>query len=419
MKGSKEGKNVIYAYLANILLSNLTLSLPLCLNCPFYLPIILSPLTSESIKSRFTTPPYDRGLSPAPSSATNTQPTNTPVDGCYPHFVHSRARPSHLFLDSRQLPDPRPTTGFNLKRQGHSPSSTSSFHVDRDISAKMSSPVLFREHRESFTRAESREDATMEVSRPIGLQYQIYRSATPDQNPHNNRLDRPSQYLVDPRLKLYPFVLPPNLWEGPEVIESDQEIQQASRPIVPLSLSPLNLRIKTHSTSSLSQSPDSSYTSVAPRIIQNPHFSDPRVGKLLIPSALLNRPSNESLHLSSLIPYPDEPSEMGQLVWLDAKTEHCLKKGGRITVRNYQGKVRSCYSVEAEAILQTSSTRTPSMMARIKGKAHARTALAKRVSSQEAKLSAQVARALIPRGQRTQRGPRGPRMRSSTVKERA
>lgn len=227
------------------------------------------------------------------------------------------------------------------------------------------------------------------------------------------------RYLVDPRLKLYPFVLPPNLWEGPEVIESDQGIQQASRPIVPLSLSPLNLPIKTHSTSFLSQSPDSSYTSVTPRIIQNPHFSDPRVGKHLIPSALLNRPSNESLHLSSLIPYPDEPSEMGQLVWLDAKTEHYLKKGGRITVRNYQGKVRSCYSVEAEAILQTSSTRTPSMMARIKGKAHARTALTKRVSSQEAKLSAQVARALISRGQRTQRGPRGPRMRSSTVKERA
>lgn len=173
MKGSKEGKNLIYAYLANILLSNLTLSLPLCLNCPFYLPIIMSPLTSESIKSRFTTPPYDRGLSPDPSSATNTQPTNTPVDGCYPHFVHSRARPSHLFLDSRQLPDPRPTTGFNLKRQGHSPSSTSSFHVDRDISAKMSSPVLFREHRESFTRAESREDATMEVSRVSGRKTQI------------------------------------------------------------------------------------------------------------------------------------------------------------------------------------------------------------------------------------------------------
>lgn len=173
MKGSKEGKKLIYAYLANILLSNLTLSFPLCLNCPFYLPTIMSPLTSESIKSRFTTPPYDRDPSPAPTSASNTQPTNDPVDSCYPHLVRSRARSASLFLDSRQLPNPRSTAGFNLKKQGHSLSSTSIFHLDKDISAKTSSPVSFRQHKESFTRAESRENATTEVCRVSGWTIQI------------------------------------------------------------------------------------------------------------------------------------------------------------------------------------------------------------------------------------------------------
>lgn len=225
-------------------------------------------------------------------------------------------------------------------------------------------------------------------------------------------------------------MLPPNLWDGPipeEVVDSDQKIQQASRPMVSLSLSALNLSDKTHSTSFPSQLLGGPCTSVTPRIIQNPHFSDPRVGKHLIPPALLNRPSNESLHLSNLVPYPDEPSEMGQLVWLDAETAYHLRKGGCITVRNYQGKMRSCYSVEAEdaamrrdaAILQMSSIPTPSMMARIKGRAHARTALAKNVSNQDAGRRVQVARALKSRGQRTQRGPTGPRTRSSTVKERA
>lgn len=226
-------------------------------------------------------------------------------------------------------------------------------------------------------------------------------------------------------------MLPPNLWEEPTsegMVQSDQEIQQASRSIVPLSLSTLNVPINRHSTYSPSQSPLSPSTSVTPRIIQNPHFSDPRVGKHHIPSALLNRPLNESLHLSSLIPYPGEPSKMGQLVWLNAKTAYHLRKGGCIIVRNYQGKLRSCYGIEAEdavirrkkvAILQMSSTHTPSMMTSKKARVHPRTALVKRIPSQEAELRAQVARTLIPRGHGTQRGPRGPRMRSKIVEGRA
>lgn len=131
-------------------------------------------------------------------------------------------------------------------------------------------------------------------------------------------------------------MLPPNLWEEPTsegLVQSDQEIQQASRSIVPLSLSTLNVPINTCSTYSPSQSPPRPSTSVTPLIIQNPHFSDPRVGKHRISPALLNRPLNESRHLSSLIPYPGEPSEMGQLVWLNAKTAYHLRKGGCIFTR--------------------------------------------------------------------------------------
>lgn len=58
------------------------------------------------------------------------------------------------------------------------------------------------------------------------------------------------------------------------------------------------------------------------------------------------------------------------------------------------------------AILQMSSTHTPSMMTSKKARAHLRTALIKRIPSQEAELRAQVARTLIPRGHGTKRGPR-------------
>lgn len=71
------------------------------------------------------------------------------------------------------------------------------------------------------------------------------------------------------------------------------------------------------------------------------------------------------------------------------------------------------------AIRQMSSPHTPSMMACKKARVHPRTALIKRIPSQNAELRAQVARTLIPRGHGTQRGPRGPRMRSKIVEGRA
>ncbi|ADV20546.1 hypothetical protein I305_06225 [Cryptococcus gattii E566] len=366
----------------------------------------MSPLTPESINSGYIIPTCDHRLSCASSSASNIQPSNTNVDSCYSRFVRSFAGSASLFPNSRLLPDPRPIARSTLKKQEPSPSPTPSFHMDKDISAMTQPPVSIKLHRELLITGEPRGDS-------ISPQYHIEQSPPPEQNSDVNHVDRQLQYLVDPRLKLYPFVLPPNLWEEPTsegMVQSDQEIQQASRSIVPLSLSTLNVPINRHSTYSPSQSPPSPSTSVTPRIIQNPHFSDPRVGKHHIPSALLNRPLNESLHLSSLIPYPGEP------------------KGGCIIVRNYQGKLRSCYGIEAEdavmrrkkvAILQMSSTHTPSMMTSKKARVHPRTALVKRIPSQEAELRAQVARTLIPRGHGTQRGPRGPRMRSKIVEGRA
>ncbi|XAO24145.1 hypothetical protein I312_102935 [Cryptococcus bacillisporus CA1280] len=379
----------------------------------------MSPLTPESINFGFIIHPCDHRLSCASSSASNIQPINTDVDSCYSQFVRSFAGSASLFPNSRLLPDPRPIARSTLKRQepSPSPSPAPSFHMDKDISAMAQPPVSIKLHRELLITGEPRGD-TKEDSRSISPQYHIEQSPPPEQNSDVNRVDRQLQYLVDPRLKLYPFVLPPNLWEEPTsegVVQSDQEIQQASRSIVPFSVSTLNVPINTHSTYSPSQSPPSPSTSVTPLIIQNPHFSDPRVGKHRIPSALLNRPLNESLHLSSIIPYPGEPSKMGQLVWLNVKTAYHLRKGGCIIVRNYQGKLRSCYGIEAEdaamrrkkaAILQMSSTHTPSMMTSKKARAHLRTALIKRIPSQEAELRAQVARTLIPRGHGTKRGPR-------------
>ncbi|KIR24940.1 hypothetical protein I309_06224 [Cryptococcus deuterogattii LA55] len=330
----------------------------------------MSPLTPESINSGFIIPPR---LSRASSSTSNIQPINTDVDSCYSQFILSFAGSASLFPNSRLLPDSRPIARSTLKRQKPSSFPTPSLHMDKDISAITQPPVSIKLHRGLLIADESRGDAR-EVSRSISPQYHIEQSPSPEQNSGVNRLDRQLQYLVDPRIKLYPFVLSPNLWEEPPsegAVQSDQEIQQATRSIVPLSLSTLNVPINTFSTYSPSQSPPSPSTSVTPLIIQNPHFSDPRMGKHRIPSALLNRPLNESLYLSSLIPYPGEPSKMGQLVWLNAKTAYHLRKGGCIIVRNYQGKLRSCYGIEAEdaamrrkkaAILQMSSTHTPSMM---------------------------------------------------------
>ncbi|KAE8538121.1 hypothetical protein D1P53_006188 [Cryptococcus gattii VGV] len=363
----------------------------------------MSPLTPESINSGFIIPPCDHRLSCASSSASNIQPINTDVGSCYSQFIHSFAGSSSLFPNSRLLLDPRPIARSTLKRQEPSPSPTPSFHMDKGLSAMKQPPVSIKLHRELLITGESRGDAR-EVSRSISPQYHIEQSPPPEQNSDVNRLDRQLQYLVDPRLKLYPFVLPPNLWEEPtseEVVQSDQEIQQASRSILPLSLFTLNVPVNTHSTYSPSQSPPSPSTSVTPLVIQNPLFSDPQVGKHRIPSALLNRPLNESLHLSSLIPYPGELSKMGQLVWLNAKTAYHLRKGGCIIVRNYQGKLRSCYGIEAEdAAMRRKGDHSSD-------------------EYQEAELRAQVARTLIPRGNGTQPGPRGPRMRSKIVEARA
>lgn len=53
MKGSKEGKILVFAYLINILLSSLTLSFRLCLNCRFIcLPsCLLLPPNQSSLAS--------------------------------------------------------------------------------------------------------------------------------------------------------------------------------------------------------------------------------------------------------------------------------------------------------------------------------------------------------------------------------
>nr|KIR84487.1 hypothetical protein I308_05074 [Cryptococcus tetragattii IND107] len=263
----------------------------------------MSPLTPESINSGFIIPPYDHRLSYASSSASNIQPINTDVDSCYSRFVRSFAGSASLFPNSRLLPNPRPIARSTLERQEPSTSQTPSFHMDKDVSAMTQPPVSIKLHSELLITGEPRGDS-------ISPQYHIEQSPPPEQNSDVNRVDRQLQYLVDPRLKLYPFVLPPNLWEEPTsegLVQSDQEIQQASRSIVPLSLSTLNVPINTCSTYSPSQSPPRPSTSVTPLIIQNPHFSDPRVGKHRISPALLNRPLNESLHLSSLISYPGEP----------------------------------------------------------------------------------------------------------------
>ncbi|TYJ53333.1 hypothetical protein B9479_006048 [Cryptococcus floricola] len=210
---------------------------------------------------------------------------------------------------------------------------------------------------------------------------------------------RASLPTVDPRLKLYPFVLPPGLWVTKSQPDANG-VEHETRPLLPLK-----------PVASSSPVDPCTPASPSPRILQDPSLSTNH-STFHIPSPLLKHSPNASLHLSSTAPYPGEPEKQGQLVWLDLKTAYHLRRGGCITVRNFEGRAKTVFGpvlakkalgrrviVKREAI----GLRHPGAM-----QVRRRSASAREVAQREA-----VFRALMPANPKGQRGPRGPRRRAS------
>ncbi|WVQ71487.1 hypothetical protein IAR50_001025 [Cryptococcus sp. DSM 104548] len=197
---------------------------------------------------------------------------------------------------------------------------------------------------------------------------------------------------VDPRLKLYPFVLPPELWET-ESQPDTNGVEHEKRPLLPLNHASLPP------------------TSPSPRILQDPSTSfDPST--FHIPSPLLKYSPTASLHLSSTVPYPGQPEKQGQLVWLDLRAAYHLRRGGCITVRNYEGRAKTVFgpALAVKALGRRVAVKHKSVGLEYPGAVQAwrRWASAREAAQREA-----VFRALMPMIPKGQRGPRGPRRRAS------
>ncbi|ODN84838.1 hypothetical protein L202_00699 [Cryptococcus amylolentus CBS 6039] len=205
--------------------------------------------------------------------------------------------------------------------------------------------------------------------------------------------------IVDPRLRLYPFVLPPGLWDAKPQPDANG-VEHEARPLLPL---------KPVASSSFvdpcTPAPPS------PRVLQDPSLPTDH-STFRIPSPLLKNSPTATLHLSSTAPYPGEPEKQGQLVWLDLKLAYHLHRGGCVTVRNFEGRARTVFGpvLARKALGRGMIVRREAM-----GSGHTGAMQARRrwASAREAAQREAVFRALMPATPKGQRGPRGSRRRAS------
>ncbi|WVO12738.1 hypothetical protein L204_100346 [Cryptococcus depauperatus] len=141
--------------------------------------------------------------------------------------------------------------------------------------------------------------------------------------------------------RLYPFILPPDLWNESVAVEHSECTTSAIIRTPMLPLHPF-LFYKTPTPATVSQS--TALVNDIP-VHLGPHMPDPQFKNFSVPPALHDLPSHSSVCVSSSTPHPYQPGKSGQLVWLDAETTCHALRGGRITVRDHRGHKRSCHSL--------------------------------------------------------------------------
>ncbi|ODN72784.1 hypothetical protein L202_08219 [Cryptococcus amylolentus CBS 6039] len=227
----------------------------------------------------FATPPRDNSLTPSLDSA-KSDALFTPaqnVSGASP-LVRSLVS-GDLHSDSRQIGEP-----VKAQKKPHfwhlTPSPWPSSTLDI---------VSLAERFEGL-------DVDMEIAQPPSPEQ------TPSPLPKPVELKDSSKPLpfVDPRLKLYPFILPPGLWDVKSQPDANG-VEHETRPLLPVK--PI-----------ASSSPVDPCTpaSPSPRIFQDPSASKD-YSRLRNPSPLLNHSPTATLHLSTTVPYAEAPGKQGQL----------------------------------------------------------------------------------------------------------